>query len=235
MATSSKIQLSLNDCGVFHTPGITKEAAAKASEVLQDNHEHHHIFFNQEGFHSTYDYRDRPSIFAITSQFSSTLSGRFISFPQTHWRRYLHWSFIDHIAHHTLTLYALGATATEIQQHYDRNKSYQRPPQPIDDNILENLRDYQKFHDYLGNERYYHDYLVFFQDEIDKKGYEEVIKEYVLKGDERADDMLVRLHAGKLLRRPYSSRSKPLRFELHSSRDIFSMWLYNTPTVIDQP
>ncbi len=84
MATSSKIQLSLNDCGVFHTPGITKEAAAKASEVLQDNHEHHHIFFNQEGFHSTYDYRDRPSIFAITSQFSSTLSGRFISFPQTH-------------------------------------------------------------------------------------------------------------------------------------------------------
>ena len=52
MATASKIQLSLDTCGVFHVPGITQESAAKASEVLQENHEKHHIFFNQAGFHS---------------------------------------------------------------------------------------------------------------------------------------------------------------------------------------
>ena len=46
---------------------------------------------------------------------------------------------------------------------------------------------------YLGNERYYRDYVSFFKGEIDKKGYEEVINEYVLKGDERADDMLARM------------------------------------------
>ncbi len=89
-----------------------------------------------------------------------------------------------------------------MQQHYDHNKSYQRPPQPIDDSVLENLHDYQKFHEYLGNERYYHDYLIFFQGEIDGKGYEQVINEYALKGDERADDMLIRLHAGMFLQRP---------------------------------
>lgn len=52
MATASKVQLSLDACGVFHVPGVTKEAVAKASEVLQENHEIHHIFFNKEGFHS---------------------------------------------------------------------------------------------------------------------------------------------------------------------------------------
>ena len=53
MATGSKVQLSLDACGVFHVPGITKESAAKASELLQENHDRHHIFFNADGFHST--------------------------------------------------------------------------------------------------------------------------------------------------------------------------------------
>lgn len=40
--------------------------------------------------------------------------------------------------------------------------------------------------------------MEFFRAEIDRKGHAEVINEYCLKGDERADDMLVRLHAGFL-------------------------------------
>ena len=54
MATASKIQLSLEVCGEFHVPGISQESAAKASEVLQENHDFHHIFRNAAGFHSTY-------------------------------------------------------------------------------------------------------------------------------------------------------------------------------------
>jgi hypothetical protein len=54
----------------------------------------------------------------------------------------------------------------------------------------------EKYKSYLGNEKYYHDFLVYFQDEIDKKGWENVLNEYMFKGDERADDMLVRMFAG---------------------------------------
>ena len=107
-------------------------------------------------------------------------------------------SSLDHIAHHLLTIYALGASPEIIQDQYDRNASYQRAPLPVDDKVVEDLHDSSKFSKYLQNERYYHDYLVFFQEEIDAKGYEEVINEYVLKGDERADDMLVRMYSGKL-------------------------------------
>ena len=63
---------------------------------------------------------------------------------------------------------------------------------------MQDLNDYKKFQQYLGNEKYYHDYLVFFGGEIDKKGYEKVINEYLLKGDGRAEDMLCRLFAGNL-------------------------------------
>ncbi|MCJ1286083.1 hypothetical protein MMC26_005426 [Xylographa opegraphella] len=103
-----------------------------------------------------------------------------------------------HIAHHLLTIYALGASPEVLQDQYDRNASYQRAPQPVDNSVVEDLHDPSKFNKYLKNERYYHDYLVFFQKEIDEKGYEEVINEYVLKGDERADDMLVRMYGGFL-------------------------------------
>lgn len=85
-----------------------------------------------------------------------------------------------------------------IQKHYDRNKTYQREIASLDSVILRDLHDAKNFHSHLGDERYYHDYLEFFRAEIDKNGHAEVINEYCLKGDERADDMLVRLHAGFL-------------------------------------
>ena len=52
MATALNIKLSLGECGEYHVPGITVESAIKASEILQENHEIHHIFFNDRGFHS---------------------------------------------------------------------------------------------------------------------------------------------------------------------------------------
>lgn len=55
-----------------------------------------------------------------------------------------------------------------------------------------------KFKTYLGSDKYYHDFLVFFKEEIDQKGWQEVLNEYIFKGDERADDMLVRMFGGIL-------------------------------------
>lgn len=155
MATASKIQLSLDVCGEFHVPNIKQESAAKASEVLQENHELHHIFRNAAGFH-------------------------------------------NHLVHHILTLYALGASPAQIQKHYNNNKTAQRPQQPLHNRVTEELHDSKKYQGYLGKEKHYYDYLVYFQGEIDRKGYAEVINEYLLRGDERADDMLGRMFSGFL-------------------------------------
>ncbi|KAL8923063.1 MAG: hypothetical protein Q9172_003309 [Xanthocarpia lactea] len=155
MATASKIQLSLDHCGEFHVPNIIAESAVTGSEVLQENHETHHIFFNESGFH-------------------------------------------NHIAHHIPTLFALGASPSTIRKHYNNNKSYQRPSKTPHHDLIRNLDDPSIFLEHLGQEQHYPDYLAFFQDEINQKGHEEVINTYMLKGDERADAVLVRMYAGFL-------------------------------------
>lgn len=76
--------------------------------------------------------------------------------------------------------------------------SYQRSPVPLKESIVTDMRDPKKYKTYLGSERHYHNFLVFFEEEIDKKGWQEVLNEYLFKGDERADDMLVRMFGGIL-------------------------------------
>ncbi|KAI9758427.1 MAG: hypothetical protein M4579_003056 [Chaenotheca gracillima] len=160
MATSFKVQLSRENVGVFHTSRISDEALVKASELLQENHEKHHIFFNADGFH-------------------------------------------NHIVHHLLTLVALGASPSIIEEQYDRNKSYQRPvtlnqEKPPERQIVHDMHDEAKFDAHLAQDAHYYDYLVFFQQEIEAKGWEAVLNDYVFKGDQRADDMLARMLDGLL-------------------------------------
>jgi len=52
MATPSKIVLTAKTCGVFSVSNLSEASARRASALLQENHEKHHIFFNQSGFHS---------------------------------------------------------------------------------------------------------------------------------------------------------------------------------------
>jgi hypothetical protein len=51
MATPYKIELDVKHKAAWQVPGLTEESAKKTSELLQRNHEDHHIFFNKEGFH----------------------------------------------------------------------------------------------------------------------------------------------------------------------------------------
>ena len=104
----------------------------------------------------------------------------------------------NHIAHHLLSLFALNATPAEIRQGWEDNVSYQRPPVSLKESIVTDMHDPKKYKTYLGSEKYYHDFLVFFQEEMDQKGWQEVLNEYVFKGDERANDMLVRMFSGIL-------------------------------------
>ncbi|KIW01608.1 uncharacterized protein PV09_07080 [Verruconis gallopava] len=156
MATPTTIRLDVRQKPTFYVPGMEdEENAKKASELLQRNHQEHHIFFNREGFH-------------------------------------------NHIVHHILTLYALGADPAQLQRHYDANALYQRPTMPVHESDVEAMSDPSKFQRYLSDERHYHDYLVFFQQEMQAKGWQNVVNEYLFAGDERADDLLVRTFAGFL-------------------------------------
>lgn len=104
---------------------------------------------------------------------------------------------IDHIVHHTLTLWALGATPSEIQAAYDLNKSYQLLTPHHAASVSVKLRDLDFFNECLGNPKFYGDFLKFFQDEIAEKGVQDVVNEYAFKGDERADSVLARMHSGE--------------------------------------
>jgi hypothetical protein len=67
---------------------------------------------------------------------------------------------------------------------------------PATDRVIQDLTNPDSFKKYLGDGKYYHDFLLFWQKEMEEKGWERVLQEYIFAGDERADDMLGRLFAG---------------------------------------
>lgn len=70
---------------------------------------------------------------------------------------------------------------------------------PVDEGVVQSLRDKAAFRECLGREKNYPNFLEFFQREIEAKGVERVLRDYVFAGDERAESMLARLFGGMLL------------------------------------
>ncbi|EME39560.1 hypothetical protein DOTSEDRAFT_38729 [Dothistroma septosporum NZE10] len=155
MASASTVQLQAVQNPVYYRDGISTEATKKVSELLQENHDKFHIFFNADGFH-------------------------------------------NHIAHQMLTMWALKASPDQLQREYTSNSSYQRPARKPDPTALRDLSNPQAFISHLGPEEHYNDFLEFFQAEIDKTRWQDVVNKYLFTGDERAETMLVRMYAGFL-------------------------------------
>lgn len=153
MATASHVELTPSTAGVYHVPDISSQSAKVASDLLQQNHDFHHIYFNQSGFH-------------------------------------------NHIAHHLLAIYALGATPEELKRAYDDNKGYQRRQYAVDEKHVQDMSDKAKFKEYLGNEKYFETFQAFFQKEMEAKGWQNVLKENLFAGDEHAERLLVGMYAG---------------------------------------
>lgn len=51
---------------------------------------------------------------------------------------------------------------------------------------------------YFSKGKHYPDFLLFFQEQIAEKGWEDTLKEFVFKGDALADELFGRLYAGEL-------------------------------------
>jgi hypothetical protein len=104
--------------------------------------------------------------------------------------------FHNHIVHHLLTIYALGADPQTLRYQFEQNAKQQRRLKPVDPKVLHDLQDHQEHKKYLGKARYYKDFLAFWQGRLEELGVAEVLKEYVFKNDDRADDLLARLFDG---------------------------------------
>ncbi|KAK5020126.1 hypothetical protein LTR60_000813, partial [Cryomyces antarcticus] len=155
MATASTIHISLSEHPTFAVPALKADSAQITTELLQKNHERHHIFFNPSGFH-------------------------------------------NHIVHHLLSLYALGASTSSIQMQWNGHEPSQRPPGAVDKAVVEAMHDPSQFRSYLNKQEHYPNFLRFFQQKVEEHGWQTVAREYLLKGDEQANDLLARLFAGFL-------------------------------------
>ncbi|KAM0490399.1 hypothetical protein ACHAP8_011616 [Fusarium lateritium] len=101
--------------------------------------------------------------------------------------------------HHILALYGTGANAAQIQKAFDLRHKLQRSVEPRNESVISDLLgSWQTSVQYLGKEEHYPDFLSYFQKQIDDHGYEWVVKEYLLKGNASANDLLLRFHAGVL-------------------------------------
>lgn len=99
--------------------------------------------------------------------------------------------------HHLCSIYALGASPEELQAAYDLNKKYQLPQYSHDPEATKKLSNAEFFESCLGFTEHYINYLHFFQDEIARRGVEDVVKEYVFSGSKLADNLLGRMYSGK--------------------------------------
>jgi hypothetical protein len=102
----------------------------------------------------------------------------------------------NHIAHHLLTIYALGASPEELQQAFDINHTYQRPQFPVKERNVQSMDDPEEFKKFLGKEQYFHDFEDFFRKQIEEKGWEQVLNEHVFARTEHAERILDRMFAG---------------------------------------
>ncbi|RFU72381.1 hypothetical protein TARUN_9877 [Trichoderma arundinaceum] len=106
---------------------------------------------------------------------------------------------LTRIVHSLLSLYATGAPPSVLDQAYAENHSYQITAMTPHSDVLKELKSgWSEGCPYLGKGKYYPDFLKFFQDEIEEKGWQKVLQEYVFKGDERSEAIYGRLFAGFL-------------------------------------
>ncbi|KIW89991.1 uncharacterized protein Z519_09421 [Cladophialophora bantiana CBS 173.52] len=105
----------------------------------------------------------------------------------------------NHIVHHTLAAFVLGADADTLQKQYEQNASYQRPPRPADENIIRSLRerDPTTFLTHMAKPENYSTFLAFFTRRFASASIPEVLNKYVFSDDnELAKTIFSRLFAG---------------------------------------
>ena len=104
----------------------------------------------------------------------------------------------NHTVHNVLTRIALGASPAEIVQWFNDNLPGQRPVPEVDNQIIQDLYDEDKFYEkiYPMNQKQYTNFLVFFEQQIEQKGWKPVVTEYVFSRSRNADAILGLMYDG---------------------------------------
>lgn len=102
----------------------------------------------------------------------------------------------NHIAHSILTCLALGGAPEDIQRAYDDGVGIQRPIPEVDAATVERLAEEEFFYQTLGTITQYTSFLVFFQRQMDERGWKETVNKYVFSRSKVAEKMLARLYEG---------------------------------------
>lgn len=100
----------------------------------------------------------------------------------------------NHTAHNILTRLAIGANASDLESGYVDTDSHRRPIPPVDEQVIRELGSDEGFYRHLGKVPDYTNYLVFFEREIERKGWKEVINEYCFGRTRNADLLLARMY-----------------------------------------
>lgn len=96
----------------------------------------------------------------------------------------------NHLAHNLLTRLALGASPAELRTAFDDDLPTQRPMPALDAAVVRQLHDPDYFHARIGQIAHYTNFLAFFEQQIEAKGWREVVNEYVFSGSKIAEALL---------------------------------------------
>ncbi|KAM3499988.1 hypothetical protein MY11210_009561, partial [Beauveria gryllotalpidicola] len=102
----------------------------------------------------------------------------------------------NHLVHQLLTLYGTGATPEVMQRDYDNNKSYQLKRNEQGEEVQSALRDNydEAAKEFFGRGRYYGNFLRFYQEEIEKLGWQKTVLKYLINNEQN----FTRLFSGLL-------------------------------------
>ncbi|KIJ21191.1 hypothetical protein PAXINDRAFT_107074 [Paxillus involutus ATCC 200175] len=118
---------------------------------------------------------------------------------QTHHCLFNSRGFHNHLSHHLLAAYDLGAPASVLQAIYDIKSADQRPIDAEEDATSNRVRiTLDNLREYLGQGRYYSTLLTFFTEQIEDLGVPETLERYIFSTtmNVKGFDMLARFMSG---------------------------------------
>lgn len=111
---------------------------------------------------------------------------------EDHMGVYLH----NHIAHHILTIWSLGAKPEVLRSQFERNSRYMRDAMIVVEPLVQDLEDDTLFRKCLGREENFRNFETFFLNQISKKGYQAVLQKFLVGDNDIAQDMRYRVYMG---------------------------------------